>query len=214
VRKLSTSFLLVVALSLAAIPAMADVAYSNLGNPPSYNCCSGWTVGGVNSIVGLVRNAEQFTSAVSGEVSQIDVGLGWVVGTDAATISLWTSVNDLPGMELGSWGVSNMPVFGSTSTILTTITGISGVHVDANSQYFLVIEAADDAWEAWNWNDTGATGLLLQDSGNGWVQFPDNTVGAFDVLTGGVAVPEPGTLVMLGSGVLAAAGAFRRKLNL
>ena len=200
------------AMCLVALPVMADTAYSNLGNPPTYNCCQGWTVGGQNSVVGLIRDAEQFTSATSGSVNQIDVALGWVLGTDAATVSLWTSVNDLPGTQLGSWGVSNMPVFGSTSTQLTSITGITGVSVTAGAQYFLVIDAASDAWEAWNLNTTGATGLLLQDSGSGWNSFPDQADGAFDVLTGNTTTPEPSSLLMLGAGLAGLAGTLRKRL--
>jgi hypothetical protein len=83
----------------------------------------------------------------------------------------------------------------------------------AGQTYFVVIFAADDAWEAWNWNATGAVGLLDQNSGNGWNQFPDNIEGAFDVITGGTTTPEPGTFVMLGTGALALAGAFRRKFG-
>jgi hypothetical protein len=212
-RKVVLSLIALMAISIVAMPALADIAYSNLGSPPSYNCCSGWTVGGINSPVGLVNDAEQFTSSVSGNVNQIDVGLGWVTGGNpSATIQLWTSVGDLPGTMLGSGTVSNLPVFGSTSTILATITGNLGA-VTAGNQYFVVILADAGAWEAWNWNDTNATGLLLQDSGNGWNSFPGQVDGAFDVLTGS-GVPEPGTFVMLGSGVVALAGAFRRKINL
>lgn len=202
-----------VAISIT-LPAVADTAYTNLGNPPSYNCCTGWTVGGEGSPVGLINDAEQFTSLVTGNVNQIDVGLGWVTGgSPSATIELWSSVGDLPGVMLGSGTVTNLPVFGSTSTTLATITGNLGAVV-AGEQYFVVIRADRGAWEAWNLNNTGAVGLLLQDSGGGWVQFPDNDMGAFDVLTGGGGVPEPGTFVMLGSGVLAAAGMIRRKFNL
>jgi hypothetical protein len=116
--------------------------YTNLV-PPGYNCCSGWTIGGATSLVGLVNDAEQFTSLVSGNLTQIDVGLGYVTGDNSATVSLWTSVGDLPGTELHSWGVTNQPVFGSTGIQLTTINATGeGISLTANDKYFVVIEAA------------------------------------------------------------------------
>jgi hypothetical protein len=214
VKRLSSLLLIaLMALSVASVSAMADdTAFSDLGNPIFYNCCSGWTVGGQNSIVGLVRDANQFTSLTSGDVTQIDVGLGWVTGTNAATISLWTSVGDLPGTMLGTWGISNQPNFGSTSSIVATISVGPGISLTAGDQYFLVVEGAIDTWDAWNLNSQGVTGLLLQDSGNGWNMFPGNTLGAFDVLTSpGGGVPEPASLMLLGSGFLAVASRLRRK---
>jgi hypothetical protein len=196
---------------VAALPAMADVAFSDLGNPVNYNCCVGWTVGGQNSLVGLVNDANQFTSLVSGNVDQIDLGLGLVLGTNSATVQLWTSVNNLPGTMLGSGTVTGLPTFGTTSSALVTATGNFGA-VTAGQQYFVVILAASDAWEAWNLNNQGVNGLLLQDTGNGWMQFFGSTLGAFDVLTGGGGqVPEPASLMLVGSGLLAVASKLRRK---
>lgn len=210
-KKVVLSLVALVAVSLIAMPAMADTAYNNLGNPPSYNCCSGWTVGGSSSPVGLVEDAEQFTSMATGSVNQIDVAVGWVLGTNSITVQLWTSVGDLPGTMLGSGTVGNLPVFG-TCCAVDTVTGNLG-SVVAGQQYFVVVLAANDEWAAWNLSNSDV-GLLLQNSGSGWNQFFGEQEGGYDVLTGGVGTPEPGTFVMLGSGVLALAGAFRRKINL
>lgn len=135
-----------------SFPGSIDGAFDVLGTngafytnlvPPVYNCCTGYTIGGSTSLVGFVSDAEQFTSQLSGNVSQIDVGLGWAAGDNSATVSLWTSVGNLPFAELHSWVVTNQPVFGSTSTQLTTInTSGEGISLTEGDQYFVVIEAA------------------------------------------------------------------------
>jgi len=205
------ALVVVIALGLATLPAMADTAFSDLGNPVNYNCCFGWTVGGQNSLVGLVEDANQFTSAVSGTVNQIDLGLGWVLGTNGATIQLWTSVNNLPGTLLGTGTVTGLPTFGTTSSQLVTASGNFG-NITAGQQYFVVVLAESDEWAAWNVNNQNVNGLLLQNTGNGWNSFPGETLGAFDVLTGGQGqVPEPASLMLLGSGLLAFASKLRRK---
>jgi hypothetical protein len=68
--------------------------------------------------------------------------LGYVLGDNSATVSLWDSVGNLPVGELGHWVVTNQPTFGSSSTQLTTILTGSGISLTAGDQYFVVIEAA------------------------------------------------------------------------
>lgn len=214
-RKLGWSLcLLTLALCVSSLPAAAgDYAYNNLGSPASYQCCTGWTIGGSQSLVGLVEDAQQFTAAVGGNVSQIDVALGFVTGDNMATVSLWTNNNGAPGTELFSAGVSNQPVFGQSTSQLSTIM-VSGVNITAGEQYFVVIEADNVTWDAWNLNDTGAVGLLDQNSGSGWNQFQGSTLGGFDVqVNGGGTTPEPSSFLLLGTGVFGAFCTIRRKLN-
>ena len=141
--------------------------YSNLGSPVNYQCCIGGTIGGANSSVGLVYQGNQFTMTGNGTVSTIDVGLGWVNGTNSANVSLWTSnASNLPGVELYNTWVTNQPTFGTSTSALATIN--PNIVLNAGNYFVVVSEPA---------------------------------------------VPEPSALVMLGSGILAVAGAFRRKLG-
>ena len=73
----------------------AGTFFSDLGTPVNYQCCIGGAIGGTSSVVGFIEQANQFTAGLSGSVSTIDVGLGWVTGANSANVSIWTSSGPL-----------------------------------------------------------------------------------------------------------------------
>ena len=201
-------------ITVAVSPANANTIVSTFDVGNGYNSGVGWTVSGSTSSAGPFVSANEFTSSGNYSVDQIDLGLTNSSGTNSATVSLWTESSGLPGVQLGSWGVSNQPVFGVANDIVATISGISGINLSSGSNYFfLIAPGANDTYDVWNVNTIGVNGLDLysQDGGGTWTSQPDETLGAFDVLGTATNVPEPITLSLFGAGLVGAATMRRRK---
>lgn len=136
-----------------------------------YWCCTGATITGSQFKGGYsYEQGIPFTPTKNVSVTSITMGLGYVSGTNAATIALYSDSSGLPGTELASGAVSNMPKFPTCCT--TTAVTISSTALTAGTQYWIVVSASGTTWVAWNYstvNTADAHTYAYNYNGDGWV---------------------------------------------
>jgi len=138
--------------------------------------------------------ANEFISGATGSVSQIDIGIGIVSGTNSFYAALYSVSGGEPATLIEQWSdLSSSTTFGQCCG-LVSITGITGVSLTAGTSYFLVLgptNLSSSTLDMWNLNSTGATETVLYanngcENGTGnncsWNSRGTQTLGAFDVI--------------------------------
>jgi outer membrane protein assembly factor BamB len=168
---------LAVVTAAAGTPTRAATIYDSLTD--GFQPDNAWQV---NS--SFIPGAE-FTSLGNYSLTQINVALTYISGTNGATISLLNANSSgAPGTVLGTWKVSGLPVAGNGP--LTTIKGIQGVDLLEGQNYFLQISPADasssDSWHICNDSDSGA---LYNGEQLAYAKITEPAYSIFGVASGG-----------------------------
>ena len=193
------SLLSLILLLSVAVPAVADTTlYSNgaiNGTIDAWNISSG--------------KSDSFTLSAPADVETMSLGI-WANPSSGTPATLQFGISASPfGTDLGS----------GTETLSNVFQFINrqGADVYESSFTFPSIDlAAGTYWITLFNGMTTNQGPLFWDQNNGpseAFQSPGNSIPSESFSLGGTtAVPEPGTLILLGTGLLGIAGTIRRKL--
>jgi len=166
----------------AHAPKKATVIFDSIGTG-GYNCCSGWTISGPSSVIGAEYwPAIQITPTVSGKVTSVVAGVGYVTGNNSVELAIYADSSGLPGKMLWSADVSNLPVFGATST-MTVTAKVTKVKIKANTPFWVATQTdsnSSNTWDAWN-QSTTTNATLAEYNGTSWTNYGSNTAGAVTV---------------------------------
>lgn len=198
-------------LGAPTVARASTILFTNFGTGFSYNASVGNPVGN-DGFGGDEWQGETFTASATANLNSIEIALsGTGMSNDPITVDLTASAADSPGAVLESFTIPavSAPLLGTNNSPIT-LTSVLEPLLTSGDQYWITAAAPSTSAYAWNFNSTGenADHAISTDNGATWfVSLSGSfTPGAFEV-----DVPEPSSLLLLSTGLIACLWLKQRK---